>query len=84
MGYAVDLKEHIHYRWMCEDYKHNMFILNLNEDIEKWMEENINGKYNIEYAELHIHHHLGPNLRTLPRMILENGEDAVAFKLRWI
>ena len=81
--YTVEIKEKVHYSWHCEDYKHNMYILYLNDDVEKWMEENIGGEYSMEYSELAIHHRYGPQ-RTSPLMIFEHEEDAVAFKLRWI
>lgn len=84
MNYSVEIKEKVHYNWECEDSLHNMYILYLNDDIEKWMEENISEEYNIEYAEQPIHHRYGPNQRTLPKMIFENEADAVAFKLMWI
>jgi len=75
--YSIDINEYDHFRWHAEDAKHGLYIVYLNDNIEQWIDENIEGKYEIEY-DTYFHHSLQPT------MTFENEEDAIAFKLRWI
>lgn len=82
MYYVVEITVKVHYTWHYEDHKNNMYILYLNDDIEKWMEENIEGEWDIHNE--HMSGYLVGGANMTHSLMFENEEDAVAFKLRWI
>ena len=56
------------------------FIIKLQKEIFDWLSENVGYDYPpqtywISYEDYHDKH---------PKMVFENEEDAMAFKLRWI
>jgi len=77
MNYTIKIYEHNHFHKEYEDYKNNLYILMLNDDVEKWIEENLTGNYDINCDDYYEY--------DCCYMIIEfiNDEDAMAFKLRW-
>lgn len=74
----MKIYEHDHFYKQYEDYRNNMYFLILNDDVEKWIEENLAGSYDINvddylnYKESYI------------IIEFQTNEDAMAFKLMWM
>lgn len=75
----IKIYEHDHFHREWEDYKNNLYMLLLNDDVEQWVEENLTGTYDINCDDYLIDSHCG-------MMIIDfsNNEDAMAFILRWL
>ena len=75
----MEIYEDDHFYKSYEDRRNNLYILFLNGDIEKWIEENITSRYDLnmdDYYECDRCNYI--------IIEFENDEDAVAFKLRWL
>ncbi len=77
--YSVEIDEYDHFYRTWEDVKHGMFIIQLNDNLEKWLNENITSNYDVNCDDIYSNsnYHFA---------IIEftNEEDAMAFKLRWL
>ena len=73
----MKIYEHDHFNKQYEDYKNNMYLLMLNDDIEKWIKDNLSGSYDINCDDYVSDH--------CDFIVIEftNIDDAMAFKLRW-
>ena len=78
MKKCMKIYEHDHFHLEYEDYKNNLYILVLNDEIEKWIEENLIGSYDVDVEDYYN--------RLSDTVVIEftHAEDALAFKLRWI
>lgn len=75
--YPIELDEdYYHKHW--EDYKNNQYWFILNDDVEKWIKENLSGDYELD-CEDHWY-----DRGTAIYIVFENDEDSMAFKLRWL
>lgn len=75
----IRIDEHDHFYKQYEDFKNNMYFLFLNDDIEKWIEENLTGSYDINCDGYYEYDRCNYII-----IEFENEGDAVAFKLRWL
>ena len=75
----MEIYEHDHFYKSYEDRRNNLYILFLNDDIEKWIEENITSRYDLNMDDYYEYDRCDYII-----IEFENDEDAVAFKLRWL
>lgn len=75
----IKINEHDHFYKQYEDRKNNMYFIFLNDDIEKWIEENLTGSYDINCDSYYEYDRCNYII-----IEFEKEEDAVAFKLRWL
>ena len=78
MIYTLEIDEYNHFYRSYEDYKHGLFILHLNDEVEKWMIENLTDCYDINCDNYFVYNN--------SHIIVEftDETDAIAFKLRWL
>ncbi len=75
----IRIDEHDHFYKQYEDFKNNMYFLFLNDDIEKWIEENLTSRYDLNVDDYYEYDRCNYII-----IEFEKEEDAVAFKLRWL
>ena len=75
MSRRLELYEYEHYHKRYEDTKHNLYIPELHHDIQKWIDENIAGDYDLENDDVYY---------DVISIIFDDDVDAMAFKLRWL
>ena len=61
----IRIDEHDHFYKQYEDFKNNMYFLCLNDDIEKWIEENLTSRYDLNVDDY-------DNVKTIPAVIEES------------
>ena len=77
--YSVEIHEHDHFYKTYEDYRNNLYILNLNDDIDAWIKENVKNHWDIDCEDYYQN-----SSKCEHMFILFTDEiDAMAFKLRW-
>lgn len=80
MNYSFKIYEYDHFGKYWEDRKNGLFMLELNCDIEKWLDEHISEYYDINCDDYY------DNPDKCDFMIIEfaNEREALTFKLRWL
>lgn len=74
----IKIYENDHFYKQYEDYKNNLYMLLLNDDIEKWIKENLTSSYDINGDDYYEYDRCNYII-----IEFEKEEDAMAFKLRW-
>lgn len=74
----MKIYEHDHFYKQYEDRKNNLYMLLLNDDIEKWIKENLTSSYDINGDDYYEYDRCNYII-----IEFEKEEDAMAFKLRW-
>lgn len=72
----IELFDFFHLEY--EDFKHNMVNIVMNDDIQKWIDENFISAYDINCDSFY-----NDGIKTLI-IEFENDADALAFKLMWL
>ena len=76
-SYSFKLYEHDHFYKTYEDVKNNLYILELTDSMANWIDENIEGHFDINCDNYYSHN--GGHI------IIEFSDvtEAMAFKLYW-
>lgn len=74
----IKIYEYDHFYKQYEDRKNNLYMLLLNDDIEKWIKENLTSSYDINGDDYYEYDRCNYII-----IEFEKEEDAMAFKLRW-
>jgi len=75
----MKIYEHDHFHKEYEDFRNNLYLTVINDDITVWLYENIIGGYDINVDDYYEYDQCNYIF-----IDFENEEDAVAFKLRWL
>lgn len=83
--FSFKIYEHDHFYKHYEDYKNGLYMICLNDNIEKWLDENIQTRYDINVDD-YYNSRWGSAQKKVDHVIIEfiDREDAMAFKLMWI
>ena len=76
---GMKIYEYDHFYKSYEDYRNNLYILILNNDVKDWLTENIISDYDINVDDYYEYDRCDYII-----IEFENEIDAMAFKLRWI
>jgi hypothetical protein len=82
MAIIIKLYEVDHFYKKYEDYKNNLYMLELNDKIIEWLDDNMIGSYDIDEDDYDTYHQYGDC--DYIYIIFTEEADAVAFKLRWL
>lgn len=76
---SVKIFQEDHFIKSYEDRKNNLFIIELNNDVDQWIQKNVKGDYDLDCEELYT----SDTDIDYVYVIFEDEDDALRFKLRW-
>lgn len=77
--YSFKIYEHDHFYRQYEDRKNNLYMLNLNKELEDWLDNNIKEEYSINCDD----HCNDPHRCNYMYIEFTEITDAMAFKIYW-
>lgn len=78
MSYEFKIYEYDHFYRAYEDRRNNLYILTLNDDVEKWLDKNVISTYDINCDD---HYNNGDDFIIIE---FKDLDDAFCFEMWWL